>query len=62
MMMSNLDRYKNDLESLIATGGQLENAIQAESYPAQFKTELKQLKLGPKTTEEFIAALPSFAS
>ena len=58
--MSNLDRYKKDLESLIATGVQLHNSIQAEHYPKQVESEVEK-KLGTKA-KEFIAALPPFAT
>ena len=58
--MSNLDRYKKDLKSLIATGEQLLNAINAEFFPDQFEAETKK-KIGAKKAKEFIAALPSFA-
>ena len=61
MMMSNLDRYKKDLESLISTGGELENAIQAEFCPDQFEAVAKK-EIGAKKTKEFIAALPSFVA
>ena len=54
--MSNLDRYKKDLKSLIATGEQLLNAINAESFPDQFEAETKK-KIGAKKAKEFIAAL-----
>ena len=57
-MLSNLDRFKKDLESLIKTGDQLHNSIQAEAYPQQIKTIAKE-KLGAKA-EGFIAALPQF--
>ena len=59
-MMSNLDRYKKDLESLIATGQQLEISIQAECYPERVKSQVKK-KLGAEA-EEVIAALPPFAT
>ena len=59
-MMSNLDRYKKDLESLIATGQQLKMSINAECFPEQFETQVKK-KLGAKT-ERFIEALPSFGT
>ena len=58
--MSNLDRYKKDLKSLIATGEQLLNAINAEFFPDLFEAETKK-KIGAKKAKEFIAALPSFA-
>jgi hypothetical protein len=56
-MQSNLDRYKKDLESLIARGEELFNAMQAECFPKQFKTEIE--KLGDKG-KEYIKNLPSF--
>jgi hypothetical protein len=31
--MTNLDRYKQDLDALVKTGEQLEMSIQAECYP-----------------------------
>ena len=58
-MMPNLERYKKDLESLIATGEQLANSIQAECYPEEFESAAKTT-LGSKT-RAFIAALPPFA-
>ena len=60
MMMSNLDRYKKDLESLITTGQQLEISIRAECYPERFKSQVKK-KFGAEA-EEVIAALPPFAT
>ena len=59
-MMSNLDRYKKDLASLISTGDQLESAIQAECLPDQFEAVAKK-QIGAEKTKEHIAALPSFA-
>lgn len=56
---SNLDRFNKDLDTLIAKGEQLQNAIQAESIPREFKDVVKK-KLGDQA-ERFIAALPSFA-
>ena len=57
-MMSNLDRYKKDLESLIALGQDLLKSIHVECYPEQFKLAVKK-KLGAKANE-FIASLPPF--
>ena len=59
-MLSNLDRFKKALESLIKTGSQLESSIQAESYPEEFETLAKE-KIGAEA-KEFIAALPPFAT
>ncbi len=58
MMMSNLDRYKKDLESLIETGGELRLSIEAKCYPERLKSLLKE-SFGAKA-KEIIAALPPF--
>ena len=62
-MMSNLDRYKKDLESLITTGQHLEISIKAECYPERFKSQVKK-KLGAEAEEVIaaLAALPPFAT
>ena len=60
MTMSNLDRYRKDLESLVSTGDQLVNSLQAECHPKEFRDAAKQ-KLGARA-EAFVAGLPSFAA
>ena len=60
-MASNLDRYKKDLDSLIAKGEDLHLAMQAETAPEAFEKALK--KHGGKdkdAVKEFIKTLPSF--
>ena len=57
-MTSNLDRYKQDLESLIATGKQLEFSIRTECYPEQVQSAVKDMDAKAR---EFLAALPPFA-
>lgn len=37
MAASNLDKYKEDLKKLIRKGGDLQNSMQLECYPVQFK-------------------------
>jgi len=70
-MLSNLDRYKKDLESLITSGSELQNAIQAECHPEDFKVAVKKhFKSGAakeldskkldSVVQEYIKALPSF--
>ena len=54
--MSNLDQYKKDLASLIATGEHLQLSIKAECYPEQFESSVKK-KFGAKA-KEIIADLP----
>ena len=41
-MISNLDRYKKDLDSLIATGERLFLAIQRECMPKEFDEAVKK--------------------
>ena len=41
-MMSNLDRYKTDLESLIETGKLLDLLMRAECYPELVKEVKKK--------------------
>jgi hypothetical protein len=55
---SNLDRYKADLDALIARGDQLENAVQKKCLPEEFNAAV-QKKLGSKA-KDFIAKIPNF--
>jgi len=57
-MISNLDRYKKDLESLILTGDKLYMALQLEHNREQFENAVK--KNYGKKAKEFIDGLPSF--
>jgi len=59
-MISNLERYKIDLNALISKGIQLENAIQCECFPGDFQKEVKKT-LG-ENTNDFIKNLPDFIS
>jgi hypothetical protein len=56
-MISNLDRYKKDLASLIARGEGLHNAIQAECFPEEFK---KAVEKAGETLKEVLKSVPSF--
>ncbi len=58
--MTNLDRYKKDLDALVETGEQLEMSIQAECYPAEFEAQIKK-RLGDKT-KALLKALPPFGN
>ena len=60
---SNLDRFKKDLDTLIAKGEQLEMAIQAETFPSEFADAVKKHKkqLGDEA-KGILAALPSFTN
>ena len=57
-MPTNLDRYKKDLDSLLAKGNNLYLAIQAECFPEQLQAALKK-QLGDKA-KGMLEALPSF--
>jgi hypothetical protein len=63
-MPSNLDRYKSDLESLIAKGEELHLAMQAEALPEQFESVLKKrfgsTEGGKKKVQDVLKGLPSF--
>lgn len=57
--MTNLDRYKKDLDTLVKAGELLEMSIQAECYPEEFKAQVKKA-LGDKA-KDLLKALPGFA-
>jgi hypothetical protein len=57
-MVPNLDRYKKDLESLIAKGLLLFFAIQKECSPEAFDKEVK--KQYKDKADEFLKSVPSF--
>lgn len=73
-MISNMDRYKKDLEKLIGKAVELENAMQSETLPKEWIVELKKVfkanAADPSTTPDdkqiaakiatFIRGLPSF--
>lgn len=58
-MISNLEKYKKDLEQLIIEGDSLFNAIQFECYPKEFKTQVKKT-YNEKQHSKLINNLPSF--
>jgi hypothetical protein len=58
-MISNLERYKKDLEKLITYGGTLLNSIQYECYPKKFKAQVKKL-IDEKSYSQMINNLPLF--
>jgi hypothetical protein len=58
-MISNLDRYKKDLDSLIEQGHALSNALNYECFPEIFERAVRK-KFGKKT-KGFINKLPSFS-
>lgn len=58
-MPSNLDRYKKDLDALLAKGEELHLTMQAECFPDQVERVLKK-QYGDKA-KETLKVLPSFA-
>jgi hypothetical protein len=59
-MISNLDRYRKDLDALIATGKRLEMSIQSESVPEEFREALGEAIGGKAKADAFIKILPHF--
>lgn len=57
-MLSNLERYKNDIESLIETGEKLGVAMHAECFPEEFKKQFS--KYGNEAIEKVRKGLPNF--
>ena len=57
--MNNLERYKGDLERLIAKGEKLRTAMQYECEPRKFREELGEQR-DEESVAEFIRNLPSF--
>jgi hypothetical protein len=55
-MVSNLDRYKRDLDSLIAKGERLFVAMQRECSPRGFDEEVK--KQYKDKADEILRAIP----
>jgi hypothetical protein len=56
-MPTNLDRFKSDLQTLIAKGKRLETAMQYECYPDEIRRQAKTA-LKDKA-DEFLKELPS---
>ena len=59
-MISNLTRYKKDLDALIAKGDQLHMSLQRDCFKEEFDIAAK--KEYGKKVQEFFAGLPSFNS
>jgi hypothetical protein len=61
-MISNIAKYKQDLEQLISDGRQLLNAMQCECFPKEFEDVLIKTFKGKSKSEiqEFKKKLPSF--
>lgn len=66
-MSTNLDRYRKDLDSLVAMGDQLHHAMQAECFPDEFRKKLEQTfkeehgDQAKELTKKVINSLPSFS-
>lgn len=59
-MISNLDKYKNDLKGLIADGEKLLMAAQDAYLSEDFRQELKRVFKTDDKVTEFLGKLPSF--
>ena len=58
-MLSNLDRYKKDLDNLLNKGRDLQNSMNYALDPDELSRSAKK-KLGDKKGKEFLKTLPSF--
>lgn len=65
-MISNLEKYKADLDKLIERGDALLNAFQYECFPDDFTVQIEQVFKGKKGKAKlvsgFIKSLPNFSS
>ncbi len=59
-MISNLEKYKKDLDRLISNGGQLLNAMQLECHPNEFEEALKKVTKTKEEISEIKKAIPAF--
>ena len=62
MMISNLDKYKKDLERLIDDGHLLLTAMQASYHHEEFQDSLRKNLKDEKKVSEFLERLPSFTN
>ena len=61
-MITNLEKYKKNLEQLISNGEQLLLAIQAEFLAEDFRIQLKKVLKDEQKVAEYLKKLPSFIS
>lgn len=61
-MITNLEKYKTDLEKLISEGCQLQNAIMHAFASEDFNALVKKQLKDEKKVKEFLKSLPSFAN
>ena len=59
-MISNIEKYKQDLDKLISNGDNLLNAMQSECYPEEFENEIKKALKTKQKINEFKKSLLSF--
>jgi len=60
--MRNIDKYKNDLKSLIEKGNLLSVAIKFECYPENIEKQIKEVFKDAKKVKEYIGKIPQFNS
>lgn len=60
--MRNIDKYKNDLKSLIEKGNQLDIAIKYDCYPENVEKQIKEHIKEEDKIKEYFSKLPRFKS
>lgn len=61
-MISNIEKYKKDIDRLVLDGGILLNAMQYESVPAQFNAALEEAGIKKEEQNKLIKKLPKFSA
>lgn len=59
--LSNLTKYKSDLDRLIQSGNVLDTAIQFECLPGSFEEHFQKMKLSAAKISEFKKEIPRFS-
>ncbi len=59
-MISNIEKYRKDLELLISAGGQLLNSMNHECFPKEFDDALAKTLKDKSEVQDFKKKLPSF--
>ena len=61
-MISNIEKYKKDIDRLVADGGMLLNAMQYGAMPKQFHAALEDAGINKEDQNKLIKKLPVFSA